>query len=279
LLVFRCDDLGDAYQAVLREVEESGDEVRPRGMEVREVRPLVIELTDPSRSMVRRPGVNRALIWLEIAFILAGEYDHALLARIAPSAAELMTPHGAYGPRAARQLEAVVDELTDDPDSRRAVVLISRETDLEAARSVEREQPCTLSWQFLLRGGRLEMVASMRSWDLVWGLSGDVPCFTVVQRALAACLGAEAGTYYHVAGSGHVYARHYGLWRDVRPGAGDAVPLPVPDLGGLATPRERWAAVVASAREALRALSAGDPSRAPEEWAAAARAWGRRTGA
>jgi thymidylate synthase len=69
--------------------------------------------------------------------------------------------------------------------------------------------PCTALWQFHLRDELLSMTAVMRSWDLVWGLSFDVPSFVAVQLALADHLGVGIGRYVHVAGSAHVYDRHY----------------------------------------------------------------------
>jgi thymidylate synthase len=94
--------------------------------------------------------------------------------------------------------------------------------------------PCTAIWQFILRGEsydlhvpqleepikevrpKLHMLVYMRSWDLVWGLSYDVPCFVANQMALAKSLGAEIGSYVHVAGSAHIYERHFNT--NVRPG-------------------------------------------------------------
>ena len=55
--------------------------------------------------------------------------------------------------------------------------------------------------------GLLHMIVNMRSWDLVWGLSYDVPSFVSVQMMLAAVLKCGVGAYLHNAGSAHVYDR------------------------------------------------------------------------
>jgi thymidylate synthase len=48
--------------------------------------------------------------------------------------------------------------------------------------------PCTLTLQFLIRQGRLDMIVNMRSNDLLWGFSYDITQFAFVQRLLAMCL-------------------------------------------------------------------------------------------
>ena len=73
-------------------------------------------------------------------------------------------------------------------------------------------------WQFDLTEGSLDMTVNMRSNDAVWGLSYDVPSFTAVQRAMALSLGVPLGTYFHQAGSFHVYERHYNVQTEPRPG-------------------------------------------------------------
>jgi thymidylate synthase len=104
-------------------------------------------------------------------------------------------------------------ELRASPSSRRGTVYVGRHDDLVRADDDDRarEMPCTKTWQFDLTDGHLDMTAEMRSNDLVWGLSYDIPCFTAVQRAMAHALGVPVGTYWHKANSLHVYEKHYQL--------------------------------------------------------------------
>ena len=46
--------------------------------------------------------------------------------------------------------------------------------------------------------------SDLGSWDAVWGLSYDVPCFVAVQMAVAKALGVAVGRYRHHAGSFHL---------------------------------------------------------------------------
>lgn len=280
-LVYDAADLGAEYPALLELVLGRGDRVRPRGLLVAEVRPLVLSLADPTRCLVQRPGINRALMWMEVAQLLAGVYRADLYRAVAPRAAQLMTEFGAYGPRVSAQLPRVVEELSGDVDSRRAVVYVGGGGDLQAVRDDGMtDMPCTMSLQLFVRDGRVELHAHMRSWDLVWGLANDVPCFTSVQAAVANALGVPLGRYVHVAGSAHVYERHFQLQ------AVSALnqPLQFPVARGAnhnTTAGARLAATQEDANLALKAfgeyLRLGSPvTSVPPQWRTAYVLWARR---
>lgn len=214
MYVFKTDDLGRGYGSLLEEVKSFGDEVSPRGMISREFRPLVVQLTDPARCVVGRRKFSHAFMWLEIAQLISGTYQPELIKAVSPNAARLINAYGAYGPRVKEQMLEVEEELRRAPDSRRCVVYVGRPDDLRYSKGYDVEHldmPCTLTWQFLRRHERLDMIVNMRSWDLVWGLSYDVPMFASMQMALAASLNLDVGDYVHMAGSGHLYERHYGM--------------------------------------------------------------------
>lgn len=115
---------------------------------------------------------------------------------------------GAYGPRLYRmhgridQFANVVRQLRLKPDSKRAVIQLFDAGDIAIEK---KEVPCTTALQFLLREGKLNLVATMRSNDAFYGLPHDVFCFTMLQEMVARTLDVELGTYYHFAGSLHVY--------------------------------------------------------------------------
>ena len=214
MLEFRTNDLGRDYGSLLRLVKNHGDDVRPRGLLTKEVRPLVLELNDPIACIVDRPKFNKALMYMEVIQIMAGQFDWNLFNCISPSAANMLNHYGAYGPRTTDQLPGVVAELEKDPDSRRAVAYIARPTDLLYADDLQ--MPCTMEWVFHVRAGKLEMQTYMRSWDLVWGLSYDVPNNVAIQQMVADSLGLPLGTYTHVAASGHIYEKHFDMIDQVK---------------------------------------------------------------
>jgi hypothetical protein len=212
--LIETESLGGTYPALLNYIEDFGATLESRGGAVKEVENAVLLLHEPECCIVGRKGFSREFLDLEVLMLLAGTYDAELTAKVAPRAADLVTPLTAYGPRTRQQLLRVVAELTKSPDSRRAVVYVGRDDDLQKAYTEAElragEMPCTSVWQFLLRDGSLDMTVYMRSWDAVWGLSYDVPCFVAVQTAVAAALRVPLGKYVHHAGSLHVYERHWG---------------------------------------------------------------------
>lgn len=205
--------LSREYPTFLRTIVKRGYGLESRVGRTREVLDLSLRLHHPEWCVVSRPGFSRGFMEVEIAQLLGGKYDQEGLARYAPLAGDLITPDTAYGPRIKHQLRLVRDELKK-PGSRRAILFIGNTTDLAATHySLARneEMPCTISIQFLLRDRRLHGIVGMRSWDMVWGLSYDVPSFVAVQKALARDLGCDIGQMTVHAGSAHVYERHWDL--------------------------------------------------------------------
>jgi Thymidylate synthase len=209
------EELGLEYPDLISHVMFHGQTVESRIGETREMLNLRLILRRPEHSLIGRTGMSDEFAYEETTQLLAGVYDDERVKKIVPRAAELLSTPTAYGPRVRDQLLAVEAELLANPNSRRAVVYVGRHDDLaslsdpdEAIRR-KAEMPCTALWQFHLRHDVLSMSVYMRSWDLVWGLSYDVPGFTAIQRALAASLGVVVGNYTHTSGSAHIYDRHY----------------------------------------------------------------------
>jgi thymidylate synthase len=109
--------------------------------------------------------------------------------------------------------QRLIEHLRQDPDSRRAVIeLFDNERSLE---SHSKDTSCACTLQFLIRNGVLDLIVYMRSNDLVWGLPYDVFNFTMFQELLSCELHVPLGSYFHVAGSLHLYHRHEPLARRV----------------------------------------------------------------
>lgn len=75
---------------------------------------------------------------------------------------------GAYGPKVVDQLTYVCDVLSDDQDTRQAVIDVWRPNPRPG-----RDLPCTLSFQFLIRDDMLHVVQTMRSSDAWLGYPYD----------------------------------------------------------------------------------------------------------
>lgn len=106
------------------------------------------------------------------------------------------------------QLQKIINELKNNPSSRRALISIydGKEIDLYS-----RDTPCTQGIQFYIHNNKLQMTVLMRSCDLVFGFCNDQYCFSKLQEMVAKELGLEVGKYYHFCTNLHIYQRHFNL--------------------------------------------------------------------
>jgi thymidylate synthase len=108
---------------------------------------------------------------------------------------------GAYGPHIRGQAWRVLERLRQDADSRQAVIEIPR------PQRYTKDEPCTLSFQFLYRNRKLHMIVTMRSNDVWLGLPYDFYTFSQILNCFAGALGRERGQLTIRAGSFHLYER------------------------------------------------------------------------
>jgi thymidylate synthase len=118
-----------------------------------------------------------------------------------------------FCPTTKSQFDWVIDSLIKDRDSRQAVINFN-----QVAHKYEgnRDFPCTLNAQFLVRDNKLVEIVNMRSNDLVYGTCYDVPFFMLLQLQVYDVLrkhegfeDLKLGVYVHNVGSLHVYERHF----------------------------------------------------------------------
>jgi thymidylate synthase len=110
------------------------------------------------------------------------------------------------------QYNKVLNELCEQPNSRRAVMIYTRPSMWEDYNSNGMSDfMCTNAVQYLIRWGRLHAVVQMRSNDVVFGYKNDWAWQKHVLDKLAADLYVEPGEIYWNAGSLHVYERHFHL--------------------------------------------------------------------
>lgn len=204
----------------------------PRGQRVKEVIARTYTLEDPRARLLGAPArkADYGFAVGEFLWYWTGKNDLRTMLyynkRMAQYSDDGETLNSAYGrrmgvafPDLGSQWVVCKKTLVDDPDSRRAVLLINRPEDQKTACvSGSKDVPCTLALQFFVRGGKLELHVTMRSNDAIWGLAYDLFSFTLFQECMLLELqreekfrGLRLGPYHHTAGSLHVYERHFGL--------------------------------------------------------------------
>lgn len=221
------DSFSQAYAQLINDVYNNYTyECAPRGQKIREKLSVSFQIKNPRRRLLSGPAlVHREFpltyVIAESLWYLLGENRTDWIANYSSFWNNIsddgVTANSAYGARIFRphtaiaqgrftQWDYVKEELKRDPDSRRAVILIrSPEDSIDATKDV----PCTLSLQFFIRDSALHMVVTMRSTDLILGLTNDVPAFCLFQELMALELGVKLGTYMHTSNSLHIYERHF----------------------------------------------------------------------
>lgn len=227
-----------AYYALVADTYAGYEyETAPRGMKIRENLFASFVITNPRDRLLFIPERKFPLdyVMAELLFYLSGENKTEWIANYSSFWRNIsddgVTANSAYGARIYKQhpyqtttirdntcervapsdwnqWDYVKQELTKDPDSRRAVIHIRQPQDSYLA---AKDVPCTLSLQFFIRDSKLHMIVQMRSNDLILGTALDVPAFTFMQELMALELGVDVGVYYHTSNSMHVYERHYDM--------------------------------------------------------------------
>lgn len=109
------------------------------------------------------------------------------------------------------QLLQVIDILSTDPDSRRAVINLNVPN---RHRKTCMDEICTFNLSFYINDGKLYCTAMMRSNDFSGCMPYDVLFFTNLQRYIAWKLNVQLGSYTHFATSLHIYEKD-NLWNFV----------------------------------------------------------------
>ena len=255
MLVLTASSASELFTAACRAVRAMGRPASPRQMTTLEILGASLCLTDARRRFVDLPParvLNPAFAAAEAVWILSGSDDpwiYQYNQRLSDYAdhGRLM---GAYGPRLRRwhgtadQLDQVRVTLTEDPDSRRAVIqMFDPAADFRGYKDV----PCTLGYRFFLRDGRLHMHTTMRSQDLWLGFCYDIFTATLLQELLAGWLGADLGEYRHHVDSLHLYAHDLPAAERL-----PSVTEPGPAMAPLAVPWDGF-------DDCLRRVIAGEP--------------------
>jgi len=227
------DNFTEAYVDILREVyTEPEFTSSPRGMKVKEILGYQFRILNPRKRIPYVPGRDLSVHYMvaELLWYLSGNDSTSWISNYSAFWSKISddgkTANSSYGARIFKphnriaenvdgdwtQWNYVVNELKNDPDSRRAVIHIRSPQDSILANL---DVPCTLSLQFFLRNDKVHMVTSMRSSDIILGLTYDVPAFTIFQELLAFQLTQELGrpiglgSYTHLSASLHLYERHF----------------------------------------------------------------------
>lgn len=202
----------DNYSEYVEDILNDGNVERPRGLKVKSLRDVRFKI--PTGFTFRRNKDNPLIGFMEGLQFIAGTFSESAIAKVAPNAnLELFGPTSSYGLRVGDQVQWIIEELTRDPASRRAVLVLANMNEALECR------PCTTNMQFQYVGGKLRTAVSMRSSDAVYGLPYDFIQFGMMSQVIANCLNAETELLLINIGNGHIYddtahlAKDFELWK------------------------------------------------------------------
>jgi thymidylate synthase len=222
----KADTFATLYRRALSDIfDRTQFESSPRGFKIKEVTNATLELTDPtSNTFISecRP-YNKKYLAGELIWYLSGRNDLAFISKFSKFWNRIANDDGtlnsAYGylifkvPNDAgvTQFSWALNSLREDRDSRQAVI---RFNDSIHSYPKVKDFPCTMFMQFMIRDDRLNAYVTMRSNDIHFGLTYDLPFFCILQQYMLAHLKLvypelELGTMYHNAMSLHAYEKDF----------------------------------------------------------------------
>jgi len=209
----------DVYKSLLIEAYTHGLKSSPRGQETRELIAKRIAL-DPNDNVITLPGFKTALKYAkkELEWYMSGSNKIADMGEFAhvweKYSDDGLTANSAYGYQIfgnhpdvkINQWKWVINKLKEDHDSRQGIININLPS---YKRTATADFPCTLALQYFIRDDKLHAITYIRSNDIYYGFRNDIYCFCEMQKIMAKELSVGIGTYFHVAGSLHLYAPQF----------------------------------------------------------------------
>jgi thymidylate synthase len=102
------------------------------------------------------------------------------------------------------QLRLVIDQIRDDPDSRRHVVSAWNVADLPRMALA----PCHALFQFYVADGALSCQLYQRSADVFLGVPFNIASYALLTHMVAQATGLRPGDFVHSLGDAHLYLNH-----------------------------------------------------------------------
>lgn len=240
---FFCEDFDwNAPHQVLKRDSRNGPVMRIKGV-------TTITYLNPQQRVLMNLNrdANPFFHLYEALWMLNGNNDVSSLRQFTSKMDQFsdddVTLNGAYGHRWRKyfgydQLNCIVHELKENPDSRRCVLsmwdagrteelyesgkrpldvekylgigAVQGSGDLYKAMNGSKDVPCNLSVTFEVEEGKLNMTVFNRSNDLVLGMFGaNLVHFSILQEYMAQRIGVEIGIYNQVSSNLHVYLSNW----------------------------------------------------------------------
>lgn len=220
---------------LMQKILTLGDEVMVRGAATKELMRVGISIEKPLERCLILDGRNDD-IFAKIAeslWVMAGRNDIEWLSYYLPRAKDFSddgkTWRAAYGARLRKwsfemsDVHYTVDQvdecrklLLEDPNTRRAVMSIFDPTEdywydkMSLDHKRPKDVPCNNWIHWVIRDGKLDMIITQRSSDIMWGFSGiNTFEWSVLHMMMAYWTKTTVGMLTYFISSAHLYDRHW----------------------------------------------------------------------
>lgn len=102
------------------------------------------------------------------------------------------------------QISEVIDQIKNNPNSRRLIVSSWNVADLGNMNL----PPCHAFFQFYVADGRLSLQLYQRSADIFLGVPFNIASYALLLQMVAQVTGLQPGAFIHTLGDAHIYSNH-----------------------------------------------------------------------
>lgn len=204
-------------------------EYSPRGLKTKELFNQTIVIDDPMKCVLSNPyrKLSHEYLQAEMDWYVSGDLSIEKIKEHASMWERIANPDGTINSNYGHfvfhqkieywknnfisQFRYCVGSLIKDQDSRQAVINFNQPIHKYLD---NKDFVCTINTQYMIREEALHCIVNMRSCDLIYGASFDVPWFAFVQSVLLDSLrmympSLKMGKLYHNSASLHVYEKHF----------------------------------------------------------------------
>ena len=103
------------------------------------------------------------------------------------------------------QISQLIDQIKNDPDSRRLIVSAWNVGELDKMALA----PCHAFFQFYVADGKLSCQLYQRSADIFLGVPFNISSYALLTMMIAQVTGLQLGEFVHTLGDAHIYINHF----------------------------------------------------------------------
>jgi len=227
-----ASNANDLFVALANRILKEGIVSKPRNLKTIEINNVMLILTNPKKSFcnLEARAASKSYLAGEIAWYMGGSYDVSEIAKSSKFWLDLADKNGKiqsnYGLITFREKSGdfknqfywCLKVLAKDKNSRQAIININQP---RHKKFKTKDFPCAIAQTFRIIDNELHCNVFIRSNDMIFGLTYDMPWFTLVQWMLLKELknhhypDLKLGHYNHFACSMHVYERHFKMLKDI----------------------------------------------------------------